>query len=361
MTFAFKTIHNLTVMKKIVLLLIAFTVFSSHDMYLKLDTYFLQPNTTASIQLFNGTFENSDNTIARNRMLDVSLVGNGNRSSVDTAQWSEVDNTTILNFKTGAAGTWVAGVSTRARTIEMAAADFNDYLEHDGVLDMLDWRKGHNALDEDAVEKYSKHVKTIFQVGEQLTDDWQTKLGYPIEFIPLSNPYDLHPGHSMQVQLFWQGKPLANQLVYIGSKEREHEHKHNDEHTDEANHHHDHEASADHDHDHEEANEAAADHHHDLTQVRTDADGKLTLDVEHKGIWYLRTIYLIESEGEGLTHESNWATLTFEVGEGHSHEHEHGAHSHDEEAALGIPSYVYWLGSAVLVIGLFFAFNSRTK
>jgi len=365
-------------MKKIVLLLLAVVVLSSHDMYLKLGTYFLQPNTSASIQLFNGTFENSDNTIDRNRMIDASLVGNGNRIAVDTSQWSEVENSTVLNFKTGAAGTWVAGVSTRARNIEMTAADFNDYLEHDGVLDMLNWRKENDALDEDAVEKYSKHVKTIFQVGDQLRDDWQTKLGYPIEFVPLSNPYDLHPGHSMEVQLLWQGKPLADQLVYIGSKKTAHDHGH--EHTDEAahqheheeseshdhdhaedaNHHHDHEENAGHNHDHDHAEEAATDHHHGLTQVRTNAEGKLTLDVDHKGIWYLRTIYLTQSEEEGLTHESNWATLTFEVGEGHSHEHE-AAHSHSEEAALGIPSYVYWIGSLVLVAGLFFVFNSRTK
>lgn len=336
-------------MKKIVLVLIAVVVFSSHDMYLKLDTYFLQPNTPARIQLFNGTFDNSDNAIARNRMIDVSLVGNGTRTAVDTAQWSEADNTTILNFETGAAGTWVAGVSTRARNIEMAAADFNDYLEHDGVLDMLEWRKANNALDADAVEKYAKHVKAIFQVGDQLTGDWQTALGYPIEFIPLSNPYDLHPGHAMQVQLLWQGEPLANQLVYAGSKEMEHEHGH--EHADAAEHSHPHE--------HDTAEEPTA-HHRDLTQLRTDADGKLTLDITHQGIWYLRTIYMTQSEEAGLTHESNWATLTFEIGEGHSHEHQ-AAHSHGEEAGLGIPSYVYWVGSLVLVAGLFFIFNRRAK
>jgi len=365
-------------MKKIVLVLIAFVVFSSHDMYLKLDSYFLQPNTSASIQLFNGTFESSDNTIARNRMIDVSLVGNGTRTAVDTAQWSEVGNTTILNFKTGAAGTWVAGVSTRARNIEMAAADFNDYLEHDGVLDMLEWRKTNNALDADAVEKYSKHVKTIFQVGDQLTDDWQTELGYPIEFMPLSNPYDLHAGHTMQVQLLWQGEPLANQLVYVGSKKVEHEHEHehehakeaavehshDHEHADEADHEHSHEhtdaAEHEHPHNHDTEKEEPADHHHDLTQLRTDVNGKLTLDITHQGIWYLRTIHLMQSEEEGLTHESNWATLTFEVGEGHSHEHE-AEHSHGEEASLGIPSYVYWIGSAVLVIGLFFVFNRQAK
>jgi hypothetical protein len=63
------------------------------------------------------------------------------------------------------------------------------------------------------------------------------------------------------------------------------------------------------------------------------------------------------SEEPGLTHESNWATLTFAVGQGHSHTHEGVAHAHEE--ATGIPSYVYWIGSLLLLAGLFFWFKRR--
>ncbi len=366
-------------MKKTVLVLLAFILFCSHDMYLKLGSYFLEPNTTASINLFNGTFENSDNVIDRNRMIDVSLVGNGVRTQVDTNQWYEEGQTTILNFKTGQAGTWVAGVSTRPRNIEMAAKDFNGYLEHDGVLDMLEARKKNNTLDQDAVEKYSKHVKTIFQVGDRLSDDWKTKLGYPIEFIPLSNPYDLHPGHDLEVQLLWKGQPLANQLVYVGSKVKEHAHADDEEHTHADGTTHSHADADEHTHadgtahshaddeEHTHANgtthsHADADEHthadEALKKYRTDAEGKLVVNIDYQGIWYLRTIHLVESEEPGLTHESNWATLTFEVGEGHSHEHHE--HSH-EEASLGIPSYVYWIGSLLLVGILFFVFNRKNQ
>lgn len=333
-------------MRKLFFLLLALVFFSSHDMFLKLDGYFLVPNTVGIIKLFNGTFEKSDNTIDRGRMIDVSLVGNGKRISVDTAQWSELGGVTILNFNTGEPGTWVAGVSTRPRNIEMEAAAFNEYLEHDGVLDMLDWRKANNALDRDAVERYSKHVKTIFQVGDQKTDDWQTSLDYPIEFIPMTNPYDLHPGDSFKVKLLWQGAPLANQLVYIGSEHAEHTHDHS------------HAAENGHAHDHDNADH----HHHPVLQARTDSDGIFAFNVEEEGIWYLRTIHLVQSTEPGLTHESNWATLTFEVGHTHdhsSHDHDHD-HDHDHESSVGIPSYVYWGGSFLVILGLFFWFNRKT-
>lgn len=308
-------------MKKRLLLIGALLLFSSHDMYLKLDSYFLEPHTPAAIQLFNGTFEKSENVITRDRMLDVSLVGNGERQAADYSQWSEKDSITILNFTTGAPGTWVAGVSTGPRNIEMSGADFNSYLEHDGILDMLEWRKENQALEQPAVEKYSKHVKTIFQVGDKTSEDWKTVLGYPIEFVPLENPYDLHPGHTLPVQLLFQGEPLANQLVYVGLDADGSEGTSNHSHAPGEEHEHEHTGSSTDDHTHTGG-----------TQLRTDAEGIAKVFLPTKGTWYLRTIHLVPSEEAGLTHESNWATLSFAIGEGHSHTH----NSSEETAAAEV-------------------------
>lgn len=333
-------------MKRLFLLLTALVIFSSHDMYLKFDSYFLPVHTEVTLQLFNGTFERSDNVIDRNRMADVSLIGPGQHLHPDTSQWMEKDSTTLLQFKTGESGTWVAGVSTRPRSIAMAAADFNAYLEHDGVLDMLQWREENNALGQDAVEKYSKHVKAIFQVGNRLTNDWQKVLGYPIEFVPLSNPYHLHEEEPLRIRLLWQGKPLANQLVYVAAAKSDHAHAHT------------HNDGATHTHDHEEGHHvASSEHQHTGQAVRTDADGVFSVNPDADGIWYVRTIYLTTTEEEGLTHESNWATLTFEVANRHRHGDE--THTHAEEVGTVIPRMVYWVGSALLIVGLFFWFNRK--
>lgn len=362
-------------MKKTFLLLIAFLVFCSHDMFLKLDTYFLQANSPATINLFNGTFEKSENVIARDRMIDMSLISNGLRTQLDTTQWTEKDSITVLSFNTGAEGTYVAGVSTKPRNIEMDAEAFNSYLEHDGVIDMIEWRKSNNAMDQKAVEKYSKHVKTIVQVGNKKTGDWETALGYPIEFVPLSNPYELFTGDKIQVQLLANGEPLANQLVYVDFQAPANGHTHgpvpttNDDHghSSEDGHVHDNGANDDHEHgdseDHSHGDEAAHEHgnegHTHLTgsQIRTNEDGIVSVHLVSDGIWYLRTINLQLSEEKGLTHESNWATLTFEVG--HSHGSSTEAHVHEEETPFGIPSYAYWLGSFALIGILFFWFYRK--
>ncbi len=347
-------------MRKKLFLLVLVVLLSGHDMYLKLDSYFLPPDTPVELHLYNGTFEKSENVITRDRMLDVSLVGQGRRVAVDPSQWSERDSITVLNFTTGDAGTWVAGVSTAPRNIEMNAADFNSYLEHDGVLDMLQWRRENNALDEPAVEKYSKHVKAIFQVGEKTSEDWAAVLGYPIEFIPLENPYDLHPGHTLGVKLLREGEPLANQLVYVGFEAggadsgQGHTHGEGQDH--------DHDSGADHDHD------SGADHSHTGgTQVRTNEEGIARVFLPAKGTWYLRTIHLVPSEAPGLTHESNWATLTFAVGDGHSHSHASGGEAEsskdsataDTDAEGTTPAYWYWVGGILLLAALFVLFRRK--
>ena len=325
-------------MKKFIILFAAFVLFSSHDMFLKMGTYFLQPNQLATLKVFNGTFDKSENVIARSRMKDVSLLGNGTRLHPDTTQWTEIDSVTILNFKTGDAGTWVAGLSTHAKNIELVAKDFNEYLQHDGLLDMLEWRTKNNALDKNAVEKYTKHVKAIFQVGDRKSEDWKTPLGYPVEFMPERNPYDLKPGDALSVKLLWNGQPLPNQLVYIGSDGKAHGHEH------------DKAEAQGHEHEQKEAEE----HHHDATQLRTDANGIVSLKIENEGQWYLRTIHMVPSTEPGLTHESNWATLTFEVGHGHSHA-DGGGHSD------GIPTYAYWIGGLALLVSLYFLLRRKKQ
>ena len=316
------------------LIAIALVLFSSHDMYLKLNNYFLDTFTKSTVELFNGTFDKSENVIDRDRMIDVSILQNGERFHPSEDSWYEKDSITYLDFETEAAGTYVIGLSTRARTIEMDAEAFNDYLKHDGVLDLLEKREADGTLDTGAVELYSKHVKTIVQVGEALSDDWMTALNYPIEFIPLENPYDIHVGHKLPVQLFANQEPLASQLVYLGYKAPSTTHTHD---------------GSTHTHDSDESHE-----HNDLQQFRTNKNGVIDLPIDREGVWYLRTIHLVELADSEHTHESNWATLTFAVGEGHSHEH--SEEGHDE-----IPTYYFIVASILLIALLFFFFRSRNN
>lgn len=264
-----------------VVLVIA-TSLHAHDLFLKLQSFFLPAKSKVTISLLNGTFDQSENTISRDRMQDVSIVGPAaQRTHPDTSQWYEDGALTLLDFTTGEPGTYVVGVSTKPRMIELSAEDFNNYLVHDGVLDVLEARKKDKEMELAANEKYSKHVKALIQVGDKRTEAYKATLGYPIEIVPMQNPYTLKLGGVLPVQVLRAGKPVANQLVY---------------------------ASYDGHHAHDESGA-----HREAISTRTDGNGKASITLSKKGRWYIRLIHMAKSDEEGVDYESNWATLTLEI------------------------------------------------
>ncbi|MFP2996941.1 DUF4198 domain-containing protein [Spongiivirga sp. MCCC 1A20706] len=331
-------------------LLLAIIGLSSHDLYIKMETYFLQPNQENTFNLYNGTFEKSENIITRDRIIDASVVARGKRNVIDKMQWKDQDSTiTKATFKTGEAGTYIVGVSTRARNIELTAEKFNDYLKHDGVLDMLEQRTKEGLLDQDAVESYQKSVKAIYQVGDVKTTDWSTKLGYPIEFVPLSNPYEKYSGEKLAVKLLRNGMPLVNHLLYADYIKSFQGHSHSQEHS---------HGEQTHSHD---SPEDGGHTHTSGQQLRTDEDGKVFVNLPEDGIYYLRTIYMKEvTDDDELTHQSNWATLTFEV----SHKHGEDTHMHNDDAhdsEEGFSPWMFMLGSVLMITLLFFFFRKKNS
>ena len=253
-----------------------------HDMFLVLQNHDVAAISEVTIELFNGTFDKSENSIDRDRMTDVSVIdGKGEVTHPATGQWRDANNITYLDFKTGEPGTYVVGVSTGERMIELSAEDFNEYLRHDGVLDVLAAREKEGILQQPARERYSKHVKTILQVGEVPTETYLQLLAYPIEIVPQTNPADLQVGDTLKVLVLAEGQPLAGQLVYAS-----------------------YEGFRGHD---------DGGGHQEAVKTKTHDHGVAEIDISHSGRWYVRLIRMVPVDEAGADYESNWATLTFQV------------------------------------------------
>ena len=258
------------------LLLLLVIAASAHDMFLKFDSYFLAPDSQAVVRLLNGEFNKSENVITRDRMRDVSLLGPAGLSHPPEADWRDEGKTSLLGFRTGAAGTYVAGTSTNPKELSMKADDFNRYLQLEGVIDTFIERKKNNQLNLAATERYSKHVKAVFQVGEERTETYKTPLGYPVEIIPQQNPYQLKPGDTLAVLCVRDGQPLVNQYVLYGVQ-------------------------------------AARQLRFTLLKTRTDKDGIARIPLSGVGRWYIKFIQMSRVDEPPVNYESRWATLTFEL------------------------------------------------
>lgn len=254
------------------LLLLVASAALAHDLFLKLDTYFLEPHTRVRMPVLNGTFTTSENFVAPERLADITLVSPTGRTRLTpSGTWrSGPDNVSLLSVELGDAGTYVAGVSTRPRELDLTAEQFNAYLKEDGLPDVLDERRAHNELGLGARERYSKHVKAIFQVGEARTESFGVILGYPAEIVPLENPYTLGSGTTVRVRCLVDRKPVANQTVLWGGPGAE-------------------------------------------RSTRTDSLGVAQVTLDAAGKWYVKFIHMARANRAGLDYESKWATLTFEI------------------------------------------------
>jgi uncharacterized GH25 family protein len=258
------------------LLLVAAPLFA-HDMFLRLEQFFVAPNTTVSVRLFNGTFILSENSITPDRLADIAVVSPTGRAKIDVAQWSAAGDTSVFPIRTGAAGTYVVGVSTKPRVLEMSGTDFNAYLRSDGIPDELAARRAQKRLNDRARERYEKHVKALVQVGATPGSTFGTVLGYPAELVPLQNPYSLKVGATLDVRVLVDGKPVANQFVQYGGL-------------------------------------SASNGRVAQRNVRSDAAGVVHIPLDRTGMYYIKFISMVRVTGDAeANHASKWGSLTFGV------------------------------------------------
>jgi len=249
----------------------------AHDLFLKLDSYFVGVNEKVSVKILNGSFQASEGAITFARLKDVSLVlPSGTRANPKETDFTKEETTSFLNLQPTQAGNYVVGLSTMEREIDLKAKDFNEYLSHDGIPDTLAERKRKKHLTKDVRERYSKHVKTIFQAGERQSDNYKTALGYPVEIIPQTNPYKLKTGDTFEFLCLKDGKPLTNQFVMTGR----------------------------------EGSDGKL-----ITgeNIRTDKKGIAKIKLNGTGKWYVKFINMLPLKDPKINYESKWATLTFEI------------------------------------------------
>ena len=249
---------------------------SAHDLFLKLDSYFVPPNEKVTIKVLNGSFQASDGAVSFNRLADVSVISpSGGRSKPIEADFTKDEKTSYLNLQPSEVGNYVVGLSTRTREIELSGKDFNEYLIEDGIPDTLEERKNRNELEKNVRERYSKHVKTVFQVGDRQTSNYKTVFGYPAEIVARRNPYSLKVGDTFEFLCLKDGKPIANQYVMTGRDDG--------------------------------TNLRIGEN------VRSDKKGVARVRLSGPGKWYVKFIHMTRLDDPNLNYESKWASFSFEV------------------------------------------------
>ena len=99
--------------------------------------------------------------------------------------------------------------------IELEPSKFNEYLEEDGLLNALEYRKQHDEMGCNGKEFYQRCAKTLIQVGETKDKTYSIPTSLPVDIIPLSNPYRQKNKDLLRVKIFYKKLPLTNALIKV--------------------------------------------------------------------------------------------------------------------------------------------------
>jgi hypothetical protein len=194
------------------------TTLPAHHLFLTLASFLVRPESSVRVTALDGTFMKSEHSIARSRIADLSLVGPAGRKQLDTALVAADGPRTTIRIQIGPPGTYVAGLSLRPDTVSLEGAQFDAYLKEEGFDRVLGDRRAKHELGKPVTERRASHGKAVFQAGSALGDNWNEVFGYPAEIIPLRNPYALHPGDTLRLELRVARAAAAGAVAIAGGR-----------------------------------------------------------------------------------------------------------------------------------------------
>lgn len=241
----------------------------AHDYWIQADPYNADPATEVAVTLHVGT-----NLVGHTLpnitdwYRDFSYIHQGQRLPMP----GETGDDPAGRLPVDKAGLYVIGYENLAEYLIMQAPKFNAYLEEEGLQAIAKQREAAGSDDQAGREYYQRCAKSFVRSGDEPIplSALQQALGYRLEIIPLSNPYD---DHELKVQLLYDGKPQPGLLV-IGFTRAQPERRQN---------------------------------------VRTDENGEATLYMNRDGEWIVKAVHMVPyPERDDAEWLSFWASLTFE-------------------------------------------------
>lgn len=114
-------------------------------------------------------------------------------------------------------GTHMLAFASHHALSDLAPAEFNAYLEHEGLAGVIAHRNQAGTEQARGREIYSRRAKSLVQVGPAPTDSVSRPIGHTLELVPERNPLLLAPGEPLAVRVLFRGKPLTGASVVLES------------------------------------------------------------------------------------------------------------------------------------------------
>ncbi len=246
----------------------------AHEYWFEPDTFFPAPNTKTAIHLYvgDGLVKDREERIFQLEKTPVfNLFSVGKTFDLKTS--INEGAMPIYNFSADKAGNYLLGMERNWSYIKLDAAKFEDYLCEDGIEYVISEREKLGERQKEGRERYSRFIKSLLQVGDKRDATYKKKLGMKLEIMPLENPYSKKLGDNLSFQIFFDGKPLVNRVVFADNRDSQ------------------------------------------TQKMTTDKDGKISMKIDKTGLWLVRLVNMHRCAADcgEADWESFWGAITFGV------------------------------------------------
>lgn len=217
-------------------------------------------------------FPVSENAVAPERLAEAVAVHGRGRTPLTVV--GARGNVLVLTADPVLEGPLWAAVAIKPRRIDLSAEDFNEYLRHDGLPQVLRERAAQGELARPAVERYQKYAKALILrpgAGGTLV----AAVGHRIELAVIGDPATLRAADTLTLEVRFEGRSASGLTVHAGFA-------------------------------------GQPDGQHAQTHV-SDAAGRVRIPLSSAGSWYARTIHMRRVAEPPFEWESFWASVTFPV------------------------------------------------
>ncbi|MGD9627795.1 MAG: DUF4198 domain-containing protein [Pyrinomonadaceae bacterium] len=254
------------------ILLTAFSV-AAHEYWLEPESFFLRPGERSDLRLYLGEGLNVEEEMPYLSSKTSIFRLHSSDGPFDLTSEVRDEARPLLSFSALKSGTYLLAMERNWSYITLEPDKFEAYLREDGMQYIIAERQKRGEGEKEGKERYSRFLKVLIQVGDK-RDKTFSQRGLRLDIVPLRNPYSLKVGDQLSVQVLFEGKPLADKVLFADNREG-----------------------------------------NSITkqQLTTNADGIAKIDLDRKGVWLVRLVFMqrCTKHCEGADWESFWGALSF--------------------------------------------------
>jgi hypothetical protein len=242
----------------------------AHDFWIEPEQFITTPQALVDVRLREGVgFAGNTLPFIDEWFRDFSLVNSAGRSPVSGTLGDDPAAQIII-----ASGQTLLGYQSTRNFVELNATKFNKYLADEGIAFIREERRKRGEDNAPAPEYFVRCAKALLQSSESGVAVYDVELGYTLELIPITNPYSLGAGDTLEFKLLFRGEPIEGLQLQAFTREQP-----------------------------------------ELQQkIRTDKQGKAEIQLTSAGIWLVKAVQIEPIIGDPKAHwQSYWATYLFEV------------------------------------------------